>query len=65
VRVKMRTSCHKTEPKRAAETIVAQEPLDTTSGHCQKSPPKTTTLSPKGKYRCYMMSRKVQSITLA
>jgi hypothetical protein len=28
--------------------IVAQKPLDTTSGHYQKSPPKTTILLPRG-----------------
>jgi len=41
--------------------IVAQEPLDTTSGHCRKSPSKTTTLPPKGESRHCMMSHKVWS----
>ncbi len=45
--------------------ITTQQPLDTTSGHCQKSPLKTTTLPPKGESRHCMMSHKVQSITSA
>ncbi|CAN5954649.1 unnamed protein product [Sphagnum jensenii] len=45
--------------------IDTQEPLNTTGGHCRKSPTKTTTLPPKGKSRCYMMSRKVRSTALA
>jgi hypothetical protein len=65
VRVKTHTSCHKTKPERVVETIVTRWPLDTISGHCQKSPPKTTTLSPKGKSGRYMMSRKVRSIISA
>jgi hypothetical protein len=65
MKVKTRISCHKIEHEKAAKTIVAREPLDTTSGHCRKSPPKTTTLSPKGKYGRRMMLRKVRSITSA
>ncbi len=38
VRVRTCTWCHKIECKKAAETIIAREPLDTTGGHCQKSP---------------------------
>ncbi len=65
VRVKMRTWRHKTERERVAETIAAREPLDTISGHCRKSPPKTTTLPPKGKFGRRMMSRKVWSTASA
>ncbi len=65
MRVKTRTSHHKTEHERAVETIVAQKPLDTICGHCRKSPLKTTTLPPKGEFGRCMMSRKVWSTTLA
>jgi hypothetical protein len=65
VRVKTRTSCHKIEREKAAKTITTREPLDTTGEHCRKSPPKTTTLPPKGESRRYMMSRKVWSTALA
>jgi hypothetical protein len=42
-----------------------RKPLDTTSGHCQKSPPKTTTLVRKGESRHCMMSCKIRSTALA
>jgi len=61
VRVKMRTWRHKTECERAEETIVAWEPLDTTSEHCRKSPPKITTLLPKGESGHHMMLHKIRS----
>jgi hypothetical protein len=61
----MRTSRHKTEREMAVETIATREPLDTTSGHCQKSPLKTTTLPPKGESGRCMMSHKVRSTTSA
>ncbi len=45
--------------------IVAREPLDTTRSHCQKSPPKITTLPPKGESGRRTMSRKIRSTALA
>jgi len=65
MRVKTCTWRQKIECEKAAETIVARKPLDTTSRHCRKSPPKTTTLLPKGKYGRRMMSHKVWSTTSA
>jgi len=65
MRVKTCTSHHKTEREWAVETIAARKPLDTTCGHCRKSPPKTTILPPKGKFGRCMMSHKVWSTTSA
>ncbi len=45
--------------------IASRKPLDTTCKHCQKSPLKTTTLSPKGKFGCCMMLCKVWSTASA
>jgi hypothetical protein len=65
IKFKTRTWHHKTEREKAIEMIVARKPLDTTNGHCQKLPLKTTTLPPKGESGHCMMSRKVQSIASA
>ncbi len=65
VKVKTHTWRHKTERERAAKTIATRKPLDTTSEHCRKSPLKTTTLSPKSKFGCCMMLRKVRFTTSA
>jgi hypothetical protein len=65
VRINMRTSCHKTKRERATKKIIAQEPLDSIGKHCRKSPPKTTTLPPKGESGRYMMSHKVRSTASA
>jgi hypothetical protein len=65
VRVKTCTSRHKTKCAKAAKMIAARKPLDTTGGQCQKSPPKITTLPPKGESGRCMMSRKVRSIASA
>jgi hypothetical protein len=45
--------------------IIAREPLNTTCGHCRKSPPKITTLLPKGESGHCMMSHNVRSIASA
>jgi hypothetical protein len=65
VRIKTRTWHHKTKHEGAAKMITTQEPLDTIGGYFRKSPPKTTTLTPKGESGHYMMLRKVQSIASA
>jgi len=45
--------------------IAAREPLDTTRSHCRKSPPKITTLPPKGESGHRMMSHKIRSTASA